>query len=296
MSGPRDPVGLRALYLLMGFAAWVAYRLLGLRRAVIRGNLQRSFPDWTLQRIRQVEREFARRQGETLAELLYARRLDADAVRERVLIANPESLADAAPGRTVILAAAHHNNFEWALQRVSLDFGARLYGLYKPIRNARVDAWFRSMRQRFGSQLIPAKSVLRVLARNRDCAVLGIVADQAPTTSRQKYWTTLLGQDTAFYMGPELLARPLRAQLQYTRVRRLARGRYEVSFAPLHERGESLPQGEITERYARALEAEIRADPAGWWWSHKRWKLKREPASPPGASPAGSPSGSRTAR
>ena len=195
---------------------------------------------------------------------------------QRVAIANPALLAERAPGRPAMLVAAHQNNFEWALQRVSLEFGAGLYGLYKPIRNPRVDAWFRSMRPRFGSRLIPAKSVLRVLARNRDCAVLGIIADQAPTTSRQKYWTTFLGQDTAFYMGPELLTRPLRAQVLYTRVRRVARGRYEVSFEPLHERGESLPQGEITERYARTLEAEIRDDPAGWWWSHKRWKLERD--------------------
>jgi len=276
MNELRDPLGLRALYLVMGLAAWAVYRLFGLRRAVIRGNLERSFPDWTRQQVRQVEREFARRQGETLAELLYTPRLDADAVRQRVAIANPAWLADAAHGRAVMVVGAHQNNFEWALQRVSLEVDAGLYGLYKPIRNAWVDAWFRSMRQRFGSQLIPAKSVLRVLARNRDCVALCIIADQAPTTSRQKYWTTFLGQDTAFYMGPELLTRPLRAQVLYTRVRRVARGRYEVSFEPLHERGESLPQGEITERYARTLEAEIRADPAGWWWSHKRWKLKRE--------------------
>ena len=276
MNELRDPVGLRVLYVVMGLAAWLVYRVFGLRRAVIRGNLERSFPDWSRERIRQVEREFARRQGETLAELVYTPRLDAAAVRERVAIANPAWLADAAPGRAAMVVAAHQNNFEWALQRVSLEVGAGLYGLYKPIRNAWVDAWFRRMRQRFGSQLIPAKSVLRVLARNRDCAVLGIVADQAPTTSRQKYWTTFLGQDTAFYMGPELLIRPLRAQVLYTRVRRVARGRYEVSFEPLHERGESLPQGEITERYARTLEAEVRADPGGWWWSHKRWKLERK--------------------
>ena len=78
------------------------------------------------------------------------------------------------------------------------------------------------------------------------------------------------------YLTPQThhkaVERPLRAQVLYTRVRRLARGRYELSFEPLHERGETLPPGEVTTRYARALEAEIRADPAGWWWSHKRWK------------------------
>lgn len=267
-----DGLGLRVLYAVTGLAAWLAYRLFGLRRAVIRDNLRRSFPDWPVARLRAVEREFAQRQGELLAELLYAPWLTAEELRARVVIANLEPIADAAPGRAVIVDAAHQNNFEWALLRLALDFGGRLVGLYKPIRNARVDAWFRDVRQRFGARLVPAKTVLRELARNRDFAMVGIVADQAPTTSRRKCRTTFLGQDTAFYMGPELLARPLRAQVLYTRIRRLARGRYELSFEPLHERGETLPPGEVTTRYARALEAEIRADPAGWWWSHKRWK------------------------
>jgi len=275
MTGARDPLGLRILYAVMGAAAWFAYRLLGLRRDVIRGNLERSFPDWSRERRRAVQREFATRQGELLAELLYTPRLSADEVRQRVVLTNPELIADAAPGQAVMLVTGHQNNFEWALQRVALDFGARMVGLYKPIRNARLDAWFRGMRQRFGSRLIPAKTVLRVLARDRDFAAIGIVADQAPTTSPQKYWTTFLGQETAFYMGPELLTRPLRAQAFYGRVRRRSRGRYEVSFEPLHGRGEAVPKGTVTERYAQTLEAEVRADPAGWWWSHKRWKLKR---------------------
>ncbi|MBK7902092.1 MAG: hypothetical protein IPJ97_03415 [Proteobacteria bacterium] len=36
--------------------------------------------------------------------------------------------------------------------------------------------------------------------------------------------------------------------------------------------GEKLAAGVPTERYARVLERDIDADPAGWWWSHKRWK------------------------
>jgi Kdo2-lipid IVA lauroyltransferase/acyltransferase len=43
----------------------------------------------------------------------------------------------------------------------------------------------------------------------------------------------------------------------------------------LNVAGEKLASGELTERYARALERDIRRDPAGWWWSHQRWKLKR---------------------
>lgn len=35
-------------------------------------------------------------------------------------------------------------------------------------------------------------------------------------------------------------------------------------------------EGEITELFVRRLEQTIRRAPAYWFWSHKRWKLKRE--------------------
>jgi KDO2-lipid IV(A) lauroyltransferase len=59
-------------------------------------------------------------------------------------------------------------------------------------------------------------------------------------------------------------------------MRRTSRGCYTLEFQPLNEPGEKLPTGTLTERYARHLEAWIREDPAGWWWSHRRWKLKRK--------------------
>jgi KDO2-lipid IV(A) lauroyltransferase len=270
-----DPLALRVLYRLAAAVAWMTFRVFGLRRRVIRGNFARSFPEWSQAQLRSVEREFARRQGEFLAELLYTPRLGADAMRARARLANPEALDGATPARPVIVVGAHHCNSECAMQCLSLACGPRLVGLYKPIRSPRVDAWFRRLRARFGSRLVPAKSVLMELARRRDAAVIGLIADQVPTTSPEQHWTEFLGQETAFYMGPELLGRALRGQVVLGHMRRLGRGRYEVTLVPLNAPGERLPHGEVTDRYARALEQWIREDPAGWWWSHKRWKLVR---------------------
>jgi len=271
-----DGLRLRAYYVIAGVVAWIAHRLLGFRRSVIRGNLSRSFPELPVARLREIEREFIRRQGELAAEVLYASRIGPDELRERVTLANPDLLASAAAPRPLILVGAHHGNFEWMLQRVSLELGERLVGLYKPISNARVDAWFLRMRARFGARMIAAKSLLQELARFRDAAGIGFLADQVPRTSPEKHWMEFLGQDTAFFMGPELLARALRSPACIVRMRRLERGRYELEFEPLNVAGEKLPNGELTERYAHALEAWIRDDPAGWWWSHKRWKLRKE--------------------
>ena len=38
---------------------------------------------------------------------------------------------------------------------------------------------------------------------------------------------------------------------------------------------EKLAPGELTERYARMVEKQIRDAPPDWPWSHKRWKLKK---------------------
>ena len=169
-----DGLRLRAYYGVARVVAWVAHRLLGLRRNVIRGNLARSFPALPVARLREIEREFIRRQGELAAEVLYASRIGADELRERVTLANPEVLARAAAPRPLILVGAHHGNFEWMARRVSLELGERMVSLYKPISNARVDAWFLGMRSRFGARMIAAKSLLQELARFRDAAAIGL--------------------------------------------------------------------------------------------------------------------------
>jgi len=104
---------------------------------------------------------------------------------------------------------------------------------------------------------------------------VAMVADQEPTTSEHKYWTHFLGRDTAFYMGPEEIARVTRFPVFFIAMRRVARGYYEMEFQPLAAGGEIGPSGALTERYARLVEEQIHAAPPDWPWSHKRWKLKK---------------------
>jgi KDO2-lipid IV(A) lauroyltransferase len=81
-------------------------------------------------------------------------------------------------------------------------------------------------------------------------------------------------------MGPERMARLLRARPVYLSMSRAGRGSYDVVLEPLAAEREQLAEGETTERYARALERDINADPTGWWWSHKRWKKLRDRSAP----------------
>lgn len=273
--GAGESVRLRLYYRLFGLLTLGVVRIGGFRRSVTRANLARSFPDATPERRREIEREYVRRQSEVLAEILYGRRIGEDELRRRVTIVNPELLANAHPPRPLVIATAHHCNWEWLLLRLSVDLGPRLMALYKPLKNERADSFFKNLRSRFGARLIPAKSVLQELARFREAGAIGLVADQVPKTSPEKHWLQFLHQETAFYMGPELMARALRSQVIFVRMHRGGRGRYALELTALNAPGEKLANGTITERYARHLETWIEDDPAGWWWGHKRWKMKR---------------------
>jgi KDO2-lipid IV(A) lauroyltransferase len=134
----------------------------------------------------------------------------------------------------------------------------------------------KKLRSRFGSRLVPAKDLLPDILKRRDIVrAVAMVADQEPMTSEHKYWTHFLGRDTAFYMGPEEIARVTRFPVFFIAMRRTARGHYEMEFEPLADAGQVGPSGALTERYARRVQQQIHAAPPDWPWSHKRWKLKR---------------------
>jgi len=266
----RDSFGLRLRYACSWLLFFLGYRLFGLRRGTIRQNLRRSFPDKSDAERERIRVDFVTRQSEILAELDYARVMGAAELRARVRLVDRSGLLDS-PARLVLIGG-HQCNFEWMLLRISLELGAGLIALYKPLGSAWADRYFLSMRSKFGARMLSSKGIRQEIGAIRDARALGLVADQVPRTSPERHWTTFLHQDTAFFKGPERMARLLRAQIVYVSMRRCARGRYEIELEPLTAAGEKLVAGVPTERYARVLERDITIDPAGWWWSHKRWK------------------------
>ncbi|HTV50790.1 MAG TPA: lysophospholipid acyltransferase family protein [Steroidobacteraceae bacterium] len=270
----RLPLSL--LYACGACVAVLAHRVLRYRVGVVRDNLAGAFPQLEPRARRVLERTYYRRLGELAAEVLKAPTLAPQELTARVRLAGLERLrAELAAGRCVLVVAAHQCNWEWLLLGLSLQLGYPLEAAYKPLHHARGERWMQSLRTRFGSRLVPAKELLTSILRRREPRVIAMVADQEPVTSEYKWWTRFLNRSTAFYMGPEKIAQVTRFAVFFAAMRRLERGRYAVTFEPLAAAREVLPAGALTERYARAVEAQISAAPADWTWSHRRWKLRR---------------------
>jgi KDO2-lipid IV(A) lauroyltransferase len=160
--------------------------------------------------------------------------------------------------------------------------------LYTPIKNPLVDQIMRRTRERFGCKLYPISRTAEAFQDNHDKSVLfALAADQSPSAKYlpNSHWLPFLGRDTAFLTGIARYSQKYDLPVIFVDIQRVRRGHYEATFEVLTDTPTQLPEYEITERYARRLEAQILARPECWLWSHRRWKFSREtvpaPASPP---------------
>jgi KDO2-lipid IV(A) lauroyltransferase len=270
-------VPLPVLYAVSSFLGWLAFRVFPYREHVVRENLSKAFPELDEAGLRRVIRDYYAGFADMLMEIIKAATWPAEQIRQRVRLLNveqPRALLE--QGQSVLLVAAHQCNWEWMLLALSLELGYPLDAAYKPLVDSWAEREMKKLRTRFGSRLIPAKELLPDIIKRRGVVrAVAMVADQEPTTSEHKHWTRFLNRDTAFYMGPEEISRVTRFPVFFIAMRRTARGHYEMEFEQLSARGERLQPGELTERYARLVEKQIRAAPPDWPWSHKRWKLKK---------------------
>ena len=268
---------LRALYGIAGVLAWLTFRLYPYREHVIRENLARAFPEFDEAQLRDAIRRYYLGFAQMLVEIIKSVSLPPEEITRRVRMVNlaaPRALL--AQGQSVLLVAAHQCNWEWMLLALSLELGYPVDAAYKPLVDNWAEREMKKLRTRFGSRLVPAKELLAdIIKRHGVARAVAMVADQEPRTSEHKYWTRFLNRDTAFYMGAEEIARVTRYPVFFIAMRRTGRGFYEMEFVPLASGKETLPSGQLTERYARLVEQQIRAAPPDWPWSHKRWKLKR---------------------
>ena len=271
----RLPLGL--LYAVMAGLMFVVFRVFRARVGVVRGNIEGCFPDLPAREVSRLVARHYYQVAQTVAEAFKAAGMSREQFAAHVRLRNlelPQRLL--AQGRPVLLIAAHQANWEWVLHALALHLGYPLDVGYKPIKSPWAERAMYAIRTRFGAHLVPAKELLADMLRRR-AIVRGIamLADQEPLSSEHKHWLKFLGRDTAFYMGPEQMAKATRYAVLFVALRRLQRGHYEIEFMPLAESGEKLEPGELTVRYARLVEKEILAAPQDWTWGHRRWKLKK---------------------
>jgi len=265
------------MYAFNGLVYWLCFDVFRWRRTLSLTNLRNAFPELSEAERLAIARQSYRNLAQLLAEIFKGARMSAEEMRRRVSFVNAEVLTGhTSKGQSVVLLASHHCNWEWLLLAAGARFDIPVDAVYKPQRVAPLDDFLRETRSRFGGRPIPVKDfLLQVLKRKGEARAFALVADQTPLQADEKYWTRFLNQDTAFFVGPEKIARITRSPVLFVGMRRLRRGYYEAEFTQLAAPPYSGDGSEILERYAHAVEAQIRSSPGDWLWLHRKWKYKK---------------------
>lgn len=269
----------RILYLLSDFNYLLMYRIGRYRRKVVRENLKKSFPEKDKKERLQIERRFYRYLSDYMLEDLKMLHMSPEDLYKRMTYKNTEQyleLTEKYGG--IIVMIPHYANYEWLIGMGSImKPGDVPMQVYKPLKDKYLNELFQRIRSRFGGYNVPKHSTAREiikLKREGKKMVVGLITDQWPS-GNEKYWTTFLGQETAFLNGAERIAKMMNFPVFYCDLTKPGRGYCVAEFKLMTEKPKETGEGEITEMFADYLEQTIRREPAYWLWSHKRWKASK---------------------
>ena len=278
-------------YFMGDILSWIAEKLLRYRTDVVWINISRSFPEMKYKELKKVYRDFYRHFGEIFAETIWFaaasyKRLFKSGI---VTVTNPEEINEiflSTPSMTVL--STHCGNWElmggFLGYRTSADVKVaieeeQIQVVYKKLSNPVSDEVFRRNRvaalEIVGTSCeIESSNILRQTLKQKDERKVYIYpTDQAPYKKAGKHPIgEFMSQPTNVMLGSVGVACKLSHSVMYMKMKRVERGRYEMTLIPICRDASQLTPEELMRKYYDLLEEEIRETPANWLWTHKRWK------------------------
>ena len=261
------------------------YYCLRYRMKVVKTNLRNSFPEKDERELAVIRRRFYYTLAEIFVDTINLADLTPEKGRSLLTVKGLEEQKERVGGRDWIAMTAHFGCWEYCSFWGLYDPTQIVVAVYHPLRSKIVEALYQRLRNGDYATTVSMKESLRFYLRNREKGIdgknlaMGLIADQNPPRRPDSRWFRFLNQETIFFDGGEKLALRCQLPVYFVKMERLRRGRYEMSFEQIYDGKEEVAEYEITERYVRMLEAEIRRRPELWMWSHRRWKHKRNAGS-----------------
>ena len=270
-------------YAISDFFCFVLYQAVGYRKKVVRQNLTTSFPEKSLQEIKQIEKKFYHHLCDLFIESMQLLHMRDDEVKRRFQYTNPELFKQLyAENRNAIVVMGHYGNWE-----VNITFPLwskyRTLATYKPLNNPHFNNKMKEGRERFGIEAVTMRHTIKRMlecSKNGKPTLLALIADQAPTPSETDFWIDFLNHETAIFLGPEKISKKINAPVIFLRIDKPKRGYYSLTSTVICENPKDTTPGEITKKHVKMLEDVIKEQPEYWLWSHRRWKRAKPNETP----------------
>lgn len=266
----------RLFYGFSDFVFFWMYRVVGYRRKVVKNNLELVFPEKSEQQISRIITDFYKHLGDMFLEMVKTMNLSKADVKKRYAVQNIELLQEIEKEKSILIVCSHYANWEWNVS-INNYVDAKGYAVYQRISNPYFDRWVKKVRARWNTTLITQEETVKTVVRNKRDGVIGIfgmVSDQSPQWHRAQYWTEFMGIKVPVINGAETMARKMDLAVVFLKVSKVKRGYYKAEFIPITTSGAQTEKNEITDKFLRLAEQQIRERPEHYLWTHRRWKHK----------------------
>lgn len=269
-----------ALYCISNCMYLIMHYFIHYREKVIISNLERVFPEKTVEERKKIQKKYYRFLCDVIVEIIKTLHISKEELNRRIQVVNPELFDNMAKeGKNVFVMLGHYGNWEWAQLIYEHVTTINIFTqIYRPVRDAAINDIMQKIRAQFIGINIAQDNAFRTIFKlNKEGTpfVASFISDQRPNTPIMKYWTKFLGQDSAFVTGAEEIGKRVNASYLYVDIERPSRGHYIMTckqIVPLSTEEEH----PYTLSYLRLMEQTILRQPELWLWSHRRWLYNRE--------------------
>jgi len=257
--------------------AFITRNIFLYRRRIVRSNLNRAFPEFTSRQLDEIEREVYRNFMMLWIEILQNFRLSLEFFARHFKVYNWDVVEQARQqNKGIIFLSSHFGNYEWVggyIGHSVPDF----YVITQRIKNPKVNAFLQGTREMTRAKLIDRKEGSRkgieILLQKKN---LGIVTDQ---DARAKgIFVDFFGIPSSTAVGTAYFHLRTGAAMIFCISIRKRWGEFELHFERLPDLfGQPINDQtlfRITQMHTTTLEKWIRAYPAQYFWTHRRWKTE----------------------
>jgi len=259
--------------------ARLLYHVIGYRKEVVLQNLAIAFSDKSEGERKKLAKEFYLRFTDTFLESIKMLSLSNKGALRRVTLDLREVEQLLAEGRSVQLMVAHQFNWEFINLTLPVAFKHPFYFVYRPIGSKVMDRLFLWQRTRLGGHAVSANQFAEkkesIFSRP---SVLALGADQNPGKPDQALWMPFFDRPAPFFTGPAKGAIQHNAAMVMFQMERVRRGHYRFSTRLICEHPRNYTAEQLTYLYKCEVERVVKADPANYLWSHRRWRHALQPS------------------
>jgi KDO2-lipid IV(A) lauroyltransferase len=249
----------------------IAHKVSGQRRAIVRRNIQLSFPELSTAERDKLAHEHFLALGMSVVEMGEGRWRSDRSMRGLCDIENLECLTEPlAAGKGVIILSAHFTTLEVSGRAIRL-VGAAYDAVYRRNRSDFITEILRTGRERSAESTIEKRDIKTMVRRLRDGAAVWYAPDQS-YKRKGAVVVPFFGVPTMHTTATATLARLGRAVVVPFFPRRTPEGRYVLKFLPAFEGFPTDDAVEDVMRYIRVLEEQIRETPEQYFWVHRKFK------------------------